>query len=126
MDAFTYTTYVILPSSDERHVTVVYVPLNDEDHMSVLQKYIIDEVPHKWKRIATALGFSFNKVEAIESDCSKDDECLLTVFGVWLRRSAGGTGERTLQSLYRVLVDCECRPEADNLLKHFQDKGEIE
>ena len=119
-DAFTS-----LPTSDERHVTVIQVSLNDEDHMSVLQKYIIDEVPHKWKRIATALGFSFNKVEAIESDCSKDDECLLKVFGLWLRRS-GGTGERTLQSLYRVLVDCECRPEADNLLKHFEDKGEIE
>ena len=92
--------------------------------MSILQKYIIDEVPRRWKRIATALGFSFNKVEAIESDCSKDDDCLLTVFGLWLRGS-GGTGEteRTLQSLYHVLVDCDCRPEAENLFRHFQGKA---
>ena len=95
--------------------------LSDKDHMDVLKQHIIDEVPHKWKKIATALGLSYNKMEAIESENRKNHNRLLTVFGLWLRGSHG-TGEksRTLQTLHDALVDSDCRPEAENILKHFE------
>ena len=106
------------------HVCLYSVCLNDRDHiMGTLKKYVIDKVPHKWKHIATALGFTYNKVSAIESDTQGDLDCLLKVFGLWLRRE-GGTGDedRTLESLCSILSDNDCRPEAESLLKHFPSK----
>ena len=99
---------------------VYSVCLND---MGTLKKYVIDEVPHKWKHIATALRFTYNKVSAIESDTQGDHDCLWKVFGSWLRRE-GGTGDedRTLESLCSILSDSDCRPEAESLLKHFPSK----
>ena len=103
---------------------VYSVCLNDKDHiMGTLKKYVIDEVPHMWKHIATALGFTYNKVSAIESDTQGDHDRLWKVFGLWLRRE-GGTGDedRTLESLCSILSDSDCRPEAESLLKHFPSK----
>ena len=99
---------------------VYSVCLND---MGTLKKYVIDEVPHKWKHIATALRFTYNKMSAIESDTQGDHDCLWKVFGSWLRRE-GGTGDedRTLESLCSILSDSDCRPEAESLLKHFPSK----
>ena len=117
------------------HLMVVYmyiyvdmfvysVCLNDRDHiMDTLKKYVIDEVPHKWKKIATALGFTYNKVSAIESDTQGDHDRLWKVFGSWLRREERtGKKDRTLESLYSILSDNDCRPEAESLLEHFPSK----
>ena len=103
---------------------VYSVCLNDRDHiMGTLKKYVIDEVPHKWRDIATALGFASNKVSAIEGDTQGNNDRLWKVFAFWLRREERtGKKDRTFESLYSILSDCDCRPEAESLLKHFPSK----
>ena len=88
--------------------------------MTVLKEYIVDRVPHKWKDIATELGFHYIKVDAIEADSARNSDRLLTVFGLWLRK-ANGTGkrERTLQTVYEALLNCDCKPESEDLSQHF-------
>ena len=88
--------------------------------MAVLKKYIVDKVPHKWKNIATELGFDFTKVQAIEADSARNSDRLLTVFGLWLRKERGtGKKERTLQILHEALDNCDCTPESEDLSQHF-------
>ena len=99
------------------------VKLCQAKHMEILQRVIIDEVPHRWIPIATYLGFSFNKVDAIKSDHSihGDGRCLYVVFGVWLRGEKGtGVRDRTLETMCGALEDCDCRDEAEMLLKEIE------
>ena len=89
--------------------------------MAVLKRYIVDKVPHKWKDIATELGFHYIKVEAIEADSATNRGRLLTVFGLWLREADGtGEKERTLQTVYEALDNCDCKPESKKLSQHFE------
>ena len=88
--------------------------------MAVLKKYIVNKVPYKWKDIATELGFHYIKVQAIEADSATNSDRLLTVFGLWLRKASGtGEKERTLQTLYEALDNCDCKPESEDLSQHF-------
>ena len=78
------------------------------------------QVPHKWKDIATELGFHYIKVQAIEADSATNSDRLLTVFGLWLREASGtGEKERTLQTVYKALDNCDCKPESEDLSQHF-------
>ena len=92
--------------------------------MEILQGCIIDDVPHKWKDIGIALGFSVTKLEGIKSSAKENEECLLKLFSEWIR-NARGTGDkpRTFGSLLDVLVDRSCKPEADALKEQLFKKG---
>ena len=97
--------------------------LKEDRHFDVLSKVIISVVPHKWNNIGTYLGLSYTKLQAIEADRSKNSDRLSDVFGQWLRGDKG-TGEepRTVQTVYDALVESECRPEADSLVKKLTER----
>ena len=85
-------------------------------HMDKLQTAVISEIPYKWREIATAFGFTYNKMEIIESNNSKDQTRMYETFSEWLRRSDGTGGkERTLQTVCDVLKDRDCVIETDKL-----------
>ena len=89
-------------------------------HMAVVQRTIIDEVPQKWKGIATYLEFELNKIEIIKAKKNDKEKCY-EMLAEWLKH-AKGSGElpRTLNTLYDALVDRDCRPEADKLVEEVK------
>ena len=74
-------------------------------HMAVVQRTIIDEVPQKWKGIATYLEFELNKIEIVGAKKNDKEKCY-EMLAEWLKH-AKGSGElpRTLKSLHNALVD---------------------
>ena len=89
-------------------------------HMAVVQRTIIDEVPQKWKGIATYLEFELNKIEIVGAKKNDKEKCY-EMLAEWLKH-AKGSGElpRTLKSLHNALVDRDCRPEADKLVEEVK------
>ena len=94
--------------------------LEPNRHMDVVQKAIIDEVPQKWKEIATSLKFELNKIGKVEAKKNDQEKCY-EMLAEWLKY-AKGSGElpRTLNTLYDALVDRDCRPEADKLVEEVK------
>ena len=91
-------------------------------HMAVVQRTIIDEVPQKWKGIATYLEFELNKIDTVEAEHRQNNkEQCRKMLAEWLKH-AKGSGElpRTLKSLHNALVDRDCRPEADKLVEEVK------
>ena len=95
--------------------------LEADKHMNVVQKAIIDEVPQKWKEIATSLKFELNKIGKVEAKYTDQDKRCYEMLAEWLKH-AKGSGElpRTLNTLYDALVDRDCRPEADKLVEEVK------
>ena len=88
--------------------------------MAVVQRTIIDEVPQKWKGIATYLEFELNKIEIVGAKKNDKEKCY-EMLAEWLKH-AKGSGElsKTLKSLHNALVDRDCRPEADKLVEEVK------
>ena len=88
--------------------------------MAVVQRTIIDEVPQKWKEIATYLEFELNKIEIIKAKKNDKEKCY-EMLAEWLKY-AKGSGElpRTLKSLHNAFVDRDCKPEADKLVEEVR------
>ena len=80
----------------------------------------------KWKEIAIALGFTVNKYMTIEANKQTNEDRLLDVFTEWLK-GAHGTGEkrRTLQTVRDILVDRDCRDEAEGLVKALSQSSKL-
>ena len=99
--------------------------MKEDKHFDVLSEVIISVVPHRWKNVGVYLGLSYIKLQAIKAASSEDSDRLSDVFGQWLRGDKG-TGEkpRTVQTVYDALVESNCRPEADSLVKKFTERGE--
>ena len=102
---------------------VCSIELKEDRHFDVLSKVIISVVPHKWNNIGTYLGLSYTKLQAIKAASSENSDRLSDVFGQWLRGDKGtGKEPRTVQTVYDALVDSECRPEADSLVKKLTER----
>ena len=92
--------------------------------MDKLQTAVISEVPYKWREIATAFGFTYSKMEIIESNNSNDQTRMFKMFSEWLRMSKGtGKKARTLQTVCDVLKDRDCVIEADKLINIISKSG---
>ena len=102
--------------------TFIYSTQLKDGHLSVLQTVVVDRVSHKWRKIATFLKFSINKMDSIEHDASREkrDVCLM-MFSEWLRE-AKETGDlpRTLQSVCEALNDCDEKQVAKELVVAIQ------
>ena len=98
-------------------ILCLYSPLlNCEDHFEIIQSCVIHEVPHKWKNVGTALGLTYTKTEAIQTEFSSNHDRFVEVLGKWLRNESGtGHQPRTLNTLLQALDSCDCRPEAKDL-----------
>ena len=84
--------------------------------MALIQSTVADKVPQQWNRIATNLGFSYTKCQAIEADKSDNHARCMEMFGQWLRQVNGtGERERTLLTLLEALNKSDCKLEADEL-----------
>ena len=105
---------------------VFSLQLTAEQHLDTLQRCAIDEVSYKWKEIAIALGFAVNKYMTIEANKKTNEDRLLDVFTEWLKGSQG-TGEkrRTLQTVRDILVDRNCRHEAEGLVKALSQSSKL-
>ena len=81
---------------------------------------------YKWKEIAIALGFTVNKYMTIEANKQTNEDRLLDVFTEWLKW-AHGTGEkrRTLETVRDILVDRDCRDEAEGLVKALSQSSKF-
>ena len=94
--------------------------------LDILQKHIVDEVSFKWKEIATALGCYPNKIETVNANHVKTGDSMLKILTDWLRESKGtGDKPRTLKTLYDVLIDRDCREEAERMLQAVAERGEL-
>ena len=94
--------------------------------MGLLQTGIVDEVPGKWKEMATALGFTINAMQNIEDDYDKNSKRCIQVFERWLKhKKETGERDRTFGVLFDMLYDRDCKIEADELKKTFKAKYNI-
>ena len=93
--------------------------------MDVLLRNVVDMVPQKWEEIAICLHFGDAKIASLKGGNLSNEGRCKDMLRSWLRQDKDtGSRPRTLKTLYNALVDRNCRPEADKLVKEV--KGHVE
>ena len=93
--------------------------------MDVLLRKVIDKVPQKWEEIAICLQFEDNKIASLKDTKLNNEGLCKAMLRSWLRQEKeSGSRPRTLNTLYKVLVDRNCKLEAKELVEAV--KGHVE
>ena len=84
----------------------------------MLLRKVIDKVPQKWEEIAICLQFEDNKIASFKDPKLNNEGLCKAMLRSWLRQEReSGSRPRTLNTLYKVLVDRNCKCEAKELVE---------
>ena len=93
-----------------------------EDENGVQREFrIYSKIAHKWRQIATRLGFELGKIKSIKKNDYEDDSRITTVLRRWFEnaRSLPNSGRypKSWQGLINLLEDAELGEVAEELKK---------
>ena len=72
---------------------------------------IYSKIAHKWRQIATRLGFELGEIESVEADNHTNYRCITAVLGRWFENAVnlpnGSRYPKSWQGLINLLEDTE-------------------
>ena len=106
--------------TDVEHHFVDLIKWEDENGVK-RELRVYSKIAHKWRQIATRLGFELGEIESVEENCHRNDSCITAMFRRWFEnvRSLPNAGSypKSWQGLINLLEDAELGEVAEELRK---------